>query len=153
MGSRLNEWRQERPRLKCKERLLSPLSETEIDRLIDTLKKNNSLGELEYLDDELRHKILINKHKNELLVIMRETVENNGFDAILENEYDGIGDDGIKSLYGIVSGMHQYGILPKNGLLSDIIDYNIAEVPALISRFAEGIIRIAEDPIKRMSSV
>ena len=148
LGSRLNEWRQERPKLKCKEHLLSPLSEAEIDRLIDVLKKNNSLGELEDLDDELRRKILINKHQKELLVIMRETIENNGFDAIIENEYEGIDNYEVRKLYGVVAGMHQYGILSRMSLLSDIIHCNIAEVPSLIFRYAEGVIRIVEDPLK-----
>jgi tetratricopeptide (TPR) repeat protein len=148
LGSRLNEWRQERPRLKCKEHLMSPLSEAEIDRLIDVLKKNNSLGELENLDDDLRRKILINKHQKELLVIMRETIENNGFDAIIENEYAGIDNDEAKRLYGVVAGMHQYGILPRMALISNIIKCNIAEVPSLISQHAEGTIKIVEDPLK-----
>lgn len=148
LGSRLNEWRQERPKLKCNEHLLSPLSEAEIDRLINVLKKNNLLGELENLDDEYRRKILINKHQKELLVIMRETIENNAFDAIIENEFEGIDNDEAKALYGVVAGMHQYGILSRMSLLSSIIQYNIAEVPALISRYAEGIIRIVEDPLK-----
>jgi tetratricopeptide (TPR) repeat protein len=148
LGSRLNEWRQERPRLKCKEYLLSPLSEAEIDRLIDVLKKNKSLGQLENLDDEFRRNVLINKHQKELLVIMRETIENNGFDAIIENEYEGIDNDEMKTIYGVVAGMHQYGILPRLTLLSDIIQYNIAEVPSLIFRYAEGIIRVVEDPLK-----
>ncbi len=146
LGSRLNEWRQERPKLRCKEHLLTPLSEAEIDRLIDMLKKNNLLGELENLDDEFRRKILINKHQKELLVIMRETIENNAFDAIIENEFEGIDNDDAKTLYGVVAGMHQYGILSRMSLLSDIIQYNIAEVPALISQYAEGIIRMVEDP-------
>lgn len=148
LGSRLNEWRQERPKLKCKEHLLSPLSEAEIDRLIDVLKKNSLLGELENLDDVLRRKILINKHQKELLVIMRETIENNAFDAIIENEFEGIDNDEAKALYGVVAGMHQYGILSRMSLLSGIIQYNIAQVPSLISRYAEGIIRIVEDPFK-----
>lgn len=148
LGSRLNEWRQERPKLKCKEHLLSPLSESEIDKLIEMLKKNNLLGELEHLDDEFRRKILINKHQKELLVIMRETIENNAFDAIIENEFESIDNDETKALYGVVAGMHQYGILSRMSLLSDIIRHNIAEVPALISRYAEGIIKIVEDPLK-----
>jgi tetratricopeptide (TPR) repeat protein len=148
LGSRLNEWRQERPKLKCQERLLLPLSEAEIDRLIDVLKKNNLLGELENLDDDFRRSILINKHQKELLVIMRETIENNSFDAIIENEFEGIDNDDAKQLYGVVAGMHQYGVLSRMSLLSDIIKYNIAEVPALISLYAEGIIRIVEDPLK-----
>jgi len=148
LGSRLNEWRQERPKLKCKEHLLYPLSEAEIDRLINVLKKNDLLGELENLDDVLRRKILINKHQKELLVIMRETIENNGFDAIIENEFEGIDNEEAKALYGVVAGMHQYGILSRMSLLSGIIQYNIAEVPSLISRYAEGIIRIVEDPLK-----
>ncbi|RZB35172.1 MAG: hypothetical protein SRB1_00940 [Desulfobacteraceae bacterium Eth-SRB1] len=148
LGSRLNEWRQERPKLKCKEHLLFPLSEAEIDRLIDVLKKNSLLGELEHLDDMLRRKILINKHQKELLVIMRETIENNAFDAIIENEFEGIDNDEAKALYGVVAGMHQYGILSRMSLLSGIIQYNIAQVPSLISRYAEGIIRIVEDPFK-----
>lgn len=148
LGSRLNEWRQERPKLRCKEHLLLPLSEAEIDRLIDVLKKNNSLGELENLDDDLCRKILTNKHQKELLVIMRETIENNGFDAIIENEYEGINNDEMQKLYGVVAGMHQYGVLSRMSLLSNIIRSNIAEVPSLISRYAEGIIRIVEDPLK-----
>ena len=148
LGSRLNEWRQERPKLKCDEHLLSPLSEVEIDRLINVLRKNNLLGELENLDDEYRRKILINKHQKELLVIMRETIENNAFDAIIENEFEGIDNDEAKALYGVVAGMHQYGILSRMSLLSNIIQYNIAEVPTLISRYAEGIIRIVDDPLK-----
>lgn len=148
LGSRLNEWRQERPKLKCKEHLLVPLSEAEIDRLIDVLKKNNLLGELENLDDVLRRKILIVKHQKELLVIMRETIEHNAFDAIIENEFKGIDNDEAKALYGVVAGMHQYGILSRMSLLSGIIQYNVAQVPSLISRYAEGIIRIVEDPLK-----
>ncbi len=147
LGSRLNEWRQERPRVKCREHLIESLSQAEIDRLIDVLKKNNSLGELANLDDELRRKILINKHQKELLVIMRETIEHNGFDAIIENEYEGIDDDTVKSLYGVVAGMHQYGILSRMTLLGDMIKCNIADMPSLISNYAEGIIRIVEDPI------
>jgi len=148
LGSRLNEWRQERPRLKCKEYLVLSLSETEIDRLIELLKKNNSLGSLENLDDDFRRKVLINKHQKELLVIMRETIENNSFDAIIENEYEGIHNDDVKRIYGVVAGMHQYGVLPRLLIVSDIINCNIAEVPTLISRHAEGTIHIVDDPLK-----
>ncbi len=148
LGSRLNEWRQERPKLKCEEHLLTSLSEAEIDRLIEVLKNNNLLGELKNLDDDLRRNILVKKHQQELLVIMRETIENNAFDAIIENEFAGVCNDTAKTLYGIVAGMHQYGILSRMALLGDIIQYNIAEVPSLISQYAEGIIRIVEDPVK-----
>jgi len=148
LGSRLNEWRQERSRLRCQEHLLPQLSEVEIDRLIELLKKSNSLGELENLDEDLRRKILINKHQKELLIIMRETIENNGFDAIIENEYQGINNSKVKKLYGAVAGMHQYGILPRMSLLSDIIYCNIAEIPLLISQYAEGILKIEDDPNK-----
>src|SRR4029077_17128161 len=92
LGERKNEWRMARSRLKLEEYEIPPLSDAEIDRLLDFLTRERALGKMEPLDRQFQFAIVKEKHEKQLLVAMREATEGELFDVIIENEYRGISD-------------------------------------------------------------
>jgi hypothetical protein len=88
LGVRRSEWLSSKIRFKAAEFDIEPLSDDEINRLLDFLASENSLGELAPLDREFQFMIVRNKHEKQLLVAMREAMagEGVGFDSIIEGE-------------------------------------------------------------------
>jgi hypothetical protein len=116
----MNEWRQRHVGVHAKEYVVEPLSGAEIDRLLDCLETNGELNKLEPLSQELRRAVIQEKHGKELLVVMREATEDKRFDAILEDEFFGIGDDKCREIYLTVCCFHQHGSYVRDILLCDI---------------------------------
>ncbi len=77
MAERSNEWSQRRSRRNILERSLESLSDPEITRLLAYLEKHGEAGVLEGLTPDLRFAAIKNKHGKQLLVAMREAIENN----------------------------------------------------------------------------
>ena len=92
LGERINEWKQRRDRLTGNEFEIEPLSDPEIHRLIDCLRENSELNKLEHLNRELQFSAIKKGYKKELLVALKEATEGKGFDAIIEDEFRGIGN-------------------------------------------------------------
>src|SRR5262249_39403178 len=121
LGERLNEWRQAHPGLGGREFLVESLSDPEIDRLLECLRRHGQLNKLEQLSPELRIAAIREKHGKQLLVAMREATEGKGFDAILEDEYRGIGDDLSQRLYLTVCCFYQHGAYVRDSLLAQLM--------------------------------
>lgn len=68
---------------------IEPLSDDEINRLLDVLGAENSLDKLKELDRDFQFAIAKKQHEKQLLVAMREATagEGVGFDSIIEGEY------------------------------------------------------------------
>ena len=100
IGVRRNEWMSPKTRFKAEEFEIDPLSDDEINRLLDFLTAENSLGEMEHLDRDFQFTIVKNKHEKQLLVAMREAMagEGVGFDSIIEGEYRSIDVDKSPSI-------------------------------------------------------
>ncbi|GIK65749.1 MAG: hypothetical protein BroJett018_35430 [Chloroflexota bacterium] len=140
LGERLNEWRQARTRIYGKEFTLDPLSDAEIDRLLDYLSNQGELNTLTPLSRDLQHSIIKQKHGKELVVVMRETTEGKSFDAILENEFRGIKDPLSRKLYLFVCCFYQHGAYIRDSLLSRLLGVSNTELYDLTDEATEGVV-------------
>jgi tetratricopeptide (TPR) repeat protein len=140
LGERKNEWRQSQGRFHPREFEIEPLSEPEITRLLDCLVKHNALGELEKLDRDLQIAVIKMKHGKELLVVMREATEDKRFDAILEDEFRGIGDDLARRLYLLVCGFYQHGSYLRDTLLADLLNCSLSDLHSKTAAATEGVV-------------
>ncbi len=140
LGERLNEWRQGHGKLRGKEFLIESLSDPEINRLLDCLAKHSELNKLEPLSRELQFAAIKEKHEKELLVAMREATEGRSFDAILEDEYRGIGDDLSRRLYLAVCCFHQHGAYIRDTLLAQLMDFPVQELYKATGDATEGVV-------------
>ena len=139
-AERLNEWRQSAGRLNVKEYSLESLSDPEIFRLIDLLKKHSELNVLEHLPSEQQFKLIKLKHGKELLVAMREATEGKSFDAILEDEYRNIGNEKAQQMYLVVCCIYQHGINIRDSLLSLLMDTTLPQLYEQIENYTEGVV-------------
>ncbi len=140
VGDRLNEWRQSSAKLRSEEFILESLSDPEIHRLIKFLDLTGSLGILTDLDDTLRFAAIKEKHQKELLVAMRETTEGKAFDAILEDEYRGIGNALSRELYLAVSCFHQHDAPARDTLLADLLKISLEDLYSSTRDATQGVI-------------
>ena len=141
LGERLNEWRQGAGKIYGREFGLESLSDPEIKRLLDCLKKHGELNQLEHLSDDLQFSAIKEKHGKELLVAMREATEGKSFDAILEDEFRGIGDEFSRRLYLAVCCFYQHGACIRDDLLAQLMGINLAQLYEKIKDTTEGIVR------------
>lgn len=140
LGERLNEWRQSHGRLNVTEFIINPLSDPEIQRLIDLLEEKSELGVLADLNRKMQFSAIKEKHKKELLVTLREVTEGKSFDAILEDEYRGITPKIARYLYLAVCCFHQNGVFVRDNLLSKILDISLVDLYDQTSKSTEGVV-------------
>jgi tetratricopeptide (TPR) repeat protein len=144
IGERLNEWRSSHAKLSASEYLLEPLSDLEINKLLDCLTANNALNTLKDLTRELQFASIKQRYQKELLVAMREATEGKGFDAILEDEYRGIPTDLARRLYLNVCCFYQHGAYVRDGLLCELTGVPLSELYQLTSAETEGVVAFEE---------
>lgn len=155
LGERKNEWRMARPRMNVKEFELLPLSDLEIERLLNYLSTEKALGRLEELDRNFQFNIVKQRHEKQLLVTMREVTEGEGFDRIIENEYRGIGDKNgadsstARALYLLISCFYQQGVMIRDKLLADIMGKALPLLYSEIGEALEGLVTFEETDIAR----
>jgi tetratricopeptide (TPR) repeat protein len=155
LGERKNEWRMARTRMKVEEYEIQPLSDPEINRLLDFLTRERALGKLEELDRDFQFILVKKKHEQQLLVAMREATEGEFFDVIIENEYRGIED--VKSqggglardLYLLTSCFYQAGVLARDHLLAEILGKPLDALYEEIGDSLEGIVTFEETDAAR----
>jgi tetratricopeptide (TPR) repeat protein len=140
LGERLNEWRQQRGKTTGKEFLLEPLSDPEINRLLDCLGQHGELNKLEHLTRDLQFAAIKEKHGKELLVAMREATEGKGFDAILEDEYRGIAGDFSRRLYLVVCCFYQHGAYLRDSLLAQLLGVSLTDLYSRTGDATEGVV-------------
>lgn len=155
MGVRRNEWMSPKTRFKAEEFEIDPLSDDEINRLLDFLTAENSLGEMEHLDRDFQFTIVKNKHEKQLLVAMREAMagEGVGFDSIIEGEYRSIDVDKSPSisrdLYLLVCCFYQYGMLIRDELMEAVLGHPLQSLYEDVGTNLEGLVEYAETNIVR----
>ena len=140
MGSRLSEWREARPRIGGNEVALEALSDSEIPRVIECLRKAGELGVLASLDPELRVARIKRDFQKELLVLLRESTEGRAFDAIIESEYEGLASDLSRHVYALVSCFYRLGALLRVSLLARLLGMSIPAVYEELTRM-DGVVR------------
>ena len=139
-GARINEWRQRPFRLPLSEYIVPPLSEGEIDRLLVCLRDNHELNKLESLDPEMQRAVIREKHGKELLVAMREATEGKQFDAILEDEFYGVGDDKCREIYLAICCFHQHGSIVRDSLLCDVVGLSLEDFYRQTRAYLDGVV-------------
>ena len=139
-GERLNEWRQSYEVIYGKEFLINPLSDDEINRLLDYLGNQGALNRLEPLSRDLQFNAVKKNYNQELLVAMREATEGKEFDAILEDEFRGISGDLPKTAYLTVCCFYQHGVFIRDALLADLLNLNLADLYKNIADQTAGVI-------------
>lgn len=140
LGDRLNEWRQSQDKLHIQEYLINPLSDPEINRLLDFLAEKSELGILTDLSREMQFSAIKEKHKKELLVALREATEGKSFDAILEDEYRNISNEIAQKMYLIVCCFHQNGVLIRDNLLANIMGLSLTSLYENSEGSTEGVV-------------
>ena len=140
LGDRINEWRQSQDKIMGKEYEIESLSDPEIYRLIDCLAKHKELNKLEPLRRKLQFAAIKKNHRKELLVALREATEGKGFDAIIEDEFRGIGNPLSKQLYLTVCGFYQHGAYIRDALLEQLLETPLPEMYDLTKDATAGIV-------------
>jgi tetratricopeptide (TPR) repeat protein len=140
LGERLNEWRQSHMRLDGIEFVIEPLSDGEIDRMLERLRASGALGALADLSPALQVSTIKSKHQKELLVAMREATEGRAFDAIIEDEYRNIGSDDGRRLYAAVSGFYRLRAYIRDQVLAAILDRDHADLYKDVREETEGVV-------------
>ncbi|MFD1674129.1 SIR2 family protein [Alicyclobacillus fodiniaquatilis] len=141
LGDRRNEWAQARTQITGDTFEIQPLSDTEIERLIDFLSKYNELNKLEHLDREHQIAAIRRNYNRELLVSVREATEGNNIEAIIEDEYFGIKDEFSRRAYAIICCFHQHGSLLRIELLSSLLEVSVVQLYDKIKGFLDGVVQ------------
>lgn len=142
LGERINEWRQGGGRIYPKEFPIEPLSDPEINRLLDFLSENGSLHSLDHLPRERQFSTIKVFHGKELLVAMREATEGRSFDAIIEDEYRGVVDVTCRNAYLIVSAFYMHGAYLRTPLLAELLNVSLEELHTNILPKLEGTVNV-----------
>lgn len=153
MGVRRNDWMSPKIRFKAKEFEIEALSDVEINRLLDFLTTEGSLGEMEFLDRDFQFTIVKSKHEKQLLVAMREAMagEGVGFDSIIEGEYRSIDEKNSPSisrdLYLLVCCFYQHGMLIRDEMLEGVLGYPLQSLYDDVGTNLEGLVEYTETNI------
>lgn len=150
IGERRNEWLSANPGFHTEDFDVEPLSDGEINRLLDFLNDENALGELGPLDRQYQFNIVKKKHEQQLLVAMREATAGDGvgFDTIIETEFRGV-DEGVndslaRELYLLVCCFYQHGMLIRDQLLGNILNRELHDLYGKIGNSLDGMIDFVE---------
>ena len=139
LGERLNEWRQLRSSISAVEFQIQPLSDNEIDLLIESLERTSGLGKLGDLTPALRFSAIKKRNQQELLVTMREVTEGKSFDAIIEDEFRGITNEAAADIYALIAAFSRVRALARDALVGDALGLRITDLYRLLSEELEGI--------------
>lgn len=140
LGDRINEWKQAKPYLSGDSFEIQPLSDSEIESLIDFLTKYNELNRLEYLEREHQIAAIRKNYNRELLVAIREATEGRNIDAIIEDEFFGIKDEFSQKVYTYICCFNQHGALLRSDLLSSLMGIPIVELYERIKGYLDGVV-------------
>jgi len=155
IGVRRNDWLSPRVRFKAKEFEIDPLSDDEINRLLDFLNAENALDKLAELEREFQFAVVKNKHEKQLLVAMREATagEGVGFDSIIEGEYRSIDEANSPSvsrdLYLLVCCFYQHGILIRDEVMEAVLAHPLTSLYEDVGTNLEGLVEYVETNIVR----
>jgi tetratricopeptide (TPR) repeat protein len=150
LGERRNEWLSAGVSIPGDIFDVEPLSDGEINRLLDFLSVEGALGELAPLSRALQFNVVKTKHEQQLLVAMREATapEGLGFDAIIESEFQGV-DPGrseslARRLYLLVCCFYQHAMLIRDKVCESVIGVGLQDLYSRIGPSLEGMIDYVE---------
>jgi SIR2-like domain len=155
LGERKSEWHTARVRMRVNEFEILPLSDSEIDRLLDYLSREGALGKLGELDRSFQVAAVKERHEKQLLVAMREVIEDARFDAIIEDEYRGIEDKSSKEtstgkdFYLLTACFYQHGLAVRDDLAAQILDKPLQDIFAEVADSLDGIVTSEEFDVAR----
>lgn len=138
LGERLNEWRQARGNYVSAEFQIDPLSDAEIERLLESLETTGGLGKLADLTPALRRSAIKVRNQQELLVTMREVTDGRSFDAIIEDEFRSISDERAADVYAFVCAFSRVRALARDLLVADALQIDHASFYRLLADHLEG---------------
>jgi hypothetical protein len=150
IGERRNEWLSSNAGFHTEDFDVEPLSDGEINGLLDFLANENALGELSTLDRAYQFNIVKKKHEQQLLVAMREATAGDGvgFDTIIETEYrgvdEGINDSVARELYLLVCCFYQHGMLIRDQLMGNILNRELPDLYHKLGNSLDGMIEYIE---------
>ncbi len=87
----------------CRTVDLPHLSDTEIPRIIEKLGQHNLLGNLRGMTSTQRIEAFQRIAWKQLLIAMREATQGKGFDEIIRDEYDSLGNEDVQRIFLIVA--------------------------------------------------
>lgn len=140
LGDRVNEWRQAKPSITGDSFEIQPLSDSEVEGLLDFLGKHNELNRLEHLSREHQVAAIQRNYQRELLVAIREATENRNIEAIIEDEYYGIKDEFSRKAYAFVCCFNQHGAMLRVELLARLLEVDVIELFDRIKGYLDGVI-------------
>ena len=141
VAERLSEWRTRSIPFRVSEHGLEVLSEGEIERLLDLLAGQGALSRLAELDRPLQRAAIREKSEKQLLVAMREATEGRGFDAIIEDEFRGLGSDLARRAYAAVSAFYRLRTYVRDSVLAASLDMALVDLYDQLGQSVEGVIR------------
>jgi tetratricopeptide (TPR) repeat protein len=150
IAERRNEWLSANPGFHTEDFDVEPLSDAEINRLLDFLTQEDALGDLGPLDRPYQFDIVKKKHEQQLLVAMREATAGDGvgFDTIIETEFrgvdEGVNDSVARELYLLVCCFYQHGILIRDQLIGDILNSELSDLYQKLGTSLDGMIEYVE---------
>lgn len=89
----------------------------------------------------MRFEAIKQKHGKDLLVTLREATEGKSFDAILEDEFQGIMNTKARQAYLIVCCFFQHGTFIRENLLADMLEMTLTEFYEVVNKSTEGVIK------------
>lgn len=107
--------------------LIQPLCDSEIEYIIDYLQTYDELNKLKHLKRDDQIAAIKRNYNRELLVTIRVATEGKSFDAIIEDEYIGIGDPFCQEAYRLISCLHQFDVQARMDLLTTLLDVTEVE--------------------------
>jgi hypothetical protein len=140
LGDRTNEISQSRIKGIGNNFIIQPLSDGEIENLIDYLADINELNKLKYLDREFQISAIRKNYNRELLVAIREATEGVNFDLIIQDEFFGIQDELAREIYAIIACIHQHSAILRIELLARLLQKPMDELYEQISSYLQGIV-------------
>ncbi|MMZ52496.1 hypothetical protein D1872_142640 [compost metagenome] len=140
LGDRINEWKQAKPPILGDSFEIQPLSDSEIEGLLDFLGEHNELNKLEHLSREHQVSSIKRNYQRELLVAIREATEDKKIEAIIEDEYYGIKDEFARKAYAYICCFSQHGAVLRVELLAKLLDVDLIELFHNIDGYLDGVI-------------
>jgi tetratricopeptide (TPR) repeat protein len=144
LEERKNQWAAASNSIKSKLSLaefeLGSLSNDEIDRILDSLEINDSLGKLTGTSREYQVEHFKALAHKELLVALRELTSGNSFDEIIRDEYKKIPKQIAREAYVYVATFGQLNMSIRYEVIVHLLGINYAQLSTEIFQPTEGIL-------------
>jgi tetratricopeptide (TPR) repeat protein len=130
-GARTNEWRDAQADYAfpaAEEYELEALSRPEIERVLDTLERNQALGLLAGAGRGAQIAAFEMRAEKQLLVALREATEGKKFDDIVVDEFNSVPSADGQRAYLLISSLHRFGVFVRAALLYRALNIPLADL-------------------------